>query len=77
MTDRDGCSYQDIKEFNSLPYKNKVIFTSKPYPEFSSSFFFKDFKGKNEVGILSSFRKKSIKRFLDEFNYIKFLNGEI
>lgn len=75
MTDRDGCTYKDIERFNKLPYKNKVIFTSKLYPEFKSAFFIKDFYDKKEVGILSSFKRKSIKRYIDYFDYVTFLNN--
>lgn len=75
MTDRDGCTYQDIEIFDKLPYHNKVIFTSKKYPEFKSSFFIKEFEMANEVGILSSYKKMSIKRYLDDFDYIRFLNN--
>lgn len=29
MIERDGCTYQDLLEFDKLPYKNKVVFTKK------------------------------------------------
>lgn len=76
MTDRDGCTYQDIYNFDLLPYKNKVIFTSKNYPEFKSAFYINEFNRLGEVGILSSFKKKSIKRYLDDFDYVLFLNNK-
>lgn len=75
MTDRDGCTYEQIKTFDELPYKNKVIFTHKKYHEFTSSFYIKGFEDKGEVGILSNFRKYSLKRYLDDFNYVDFLNN--
>lgn len=77
MTDRDGCTYQDIKNFDLLPYKNKVIFTSKYYSEFKSAFYIKEFNNCEEVGILSSFKSKSIKRYLDDFDYVSFLNQNV
>lgn len=75
MTDRDGCTYEQIKTFDELPYKNKVIFTHKEYPEFNSAFYIKGFENEEEVGILSNFRKYSWKRYLDDFNYVDFLNN--
>ena len=34
-TERDGCTYETIRDFEQLHYKNKVIFTHVDYPEFS------------------------------------------
>lgn len=31
-TDRDGCTYEQIKRFDQLTYKNKIMFTHKLYP---------------------------------------------
>ena len=60
MTDRDGCTYEQIKTFD---------------PEFNSAFYIKGFENEEEVGILSNFRKYSWKRYLDDFNYVDFLNN--
>jgi len=40
--DRDLCTYDLIKQFDSLPYRNKVCFTVKQYPEFSSTIQIRD-----------------------------------
>ena len=32
--ERDGCTYETIRRFQQLPYKNKVIFINVDYPEF-------------------------------------------
>ena len=40
--DRDLCTYSLIKTFDSLPYLNKVCFTSKPYPQFKSVVWLKE-----------------------------------
>lgn len=73
-TDRDGINYEQIKEFDKLPLKNKVIFTAKECKEIKCSFQIKAFKNKNEVGILSNFKRLSYKRYLDDFDYVRFLN---
>ena len=39
FTDRDGCTEQDIVEFDNLPYKNKVIFVNKPHPNIKGYIF--------------------------------------
>lgn len=75
MTDRDGCKYEDLQAFDKLTCcKNKVVFTSKYYPEISSSFYMKKFKNDNQIGIITALRKNSYKRDLDEFNWREFLN---
>ena len=36
MTDQDACTYSLIKEFDNLPYENKIFFSAKNYPEIKS-----------------------------------------
>lgn len=75
MTDKDGCTYEHIKQFNELPYKHKVIFTHKEYPEFESAFYIPGFEEDGEVGILSDFKPQFLKRrWLDDFDYVRFFN---
>lgn len=74
-SERDGCTYETIKNFEELPYKNKVIFTYKEYPEFSSTYCMKRFKEKGELGIITDFKNQLLKRrYLDDFDYVEFLN---
>ena len=75
--DGDNCTYESLKRFDALPYKNKVIFTHIPYPEINSSYYIKGFEEDNGVGVLLDFKKQFfIRRYLDDFDYIAFLNGE-
>ncbi len=75
MTDKNGCTYENIAEFDALPYENKVIFTHKPYPEFKSAYYIKGFENDGEVGILSDDKSGFFKRrWLDEFDYVKWYN---
>lgn len=74
--EKDGCSYETIKRFDSLPYKNKVILTKTVYPEFSSAFHIRGFEEQEEMGNLIAFRKKFLlRRYMDDFDYVAFLNG--
>ncbi len=78
MTDKDGCEYRHIQEFDALPYKDKVIFTHKEYPEFSSAFYIPGFEEKGEVGILSDWKPQFWRRrWLDDFDYVSLLNAAI
>ncbi len=75
--DKMGCTYDMIKEFDSLPIKHKVIFTHKPYPEFKSAYYIKGFENDGEVGVLSDWKPGFLKRrWLDAFDYVSFLNQE-
>lgn len=78
MADRNGCTYEMLKEFDSLPYKNKVVFTHKTYPEFESSNYLKGFEDKEEVGVLSDWKPGFWKRrYIDDFDYVSFLNNSL
>lgn len=75
--DGDNCTYESIKRFDQLPYENKVIFTHLPYPEFKSSYYIPGFEQENGVGVLLYFKNTLfIRRYLDDFDYISFLNGD-
>lgn len=75
MTDRDGCTYEDLLNFDSLSgCKNKVVFTHKYYPEIKSAFYLKKFKKEGQVGVITKLKKFSWFRDLDEFDWKKFLN---
>lgn len=75
-TDRDGCDYETIRRFDQLPYPHKVIFTHKPYPEFPSACYMSGFEDQEQVGVLTNFRPGFWKRrYMDSFDYVKFLNG--
>ncbi|MFR1912761.1 MAG: DUF1919 domain-containing protein [Intestinibacter bartlettii] len=73
-TDRDGCTYDQIKKFNNLPYKNKIMFTHKPYPEFESCYYIEGFEDEDSVGILLEYIKDTGKRYLHQFDFVKWFN---
>lgn len=75
MNDRNNCCEDEIKEFDKLNYKNKVIFTHKQYPQYNSTFYIEKYKNSNEVGIMTAFKNPiSIKREYDEFDWVGFFN---
>lgn len=75
-TDKDGCTYETLERIEKLPYKNKVAFTHIRYPELPSTFYIKGFEEKSELGVITFFKKQLLKRrYLDDFDYVKFLNG--
>lgn len=75
--EKDGCTYETLREFDSLPYERKVIFTKADYAEFSSAFYIEGFEECRELGTITNFKKQFLKRrYLDDFDYISFLNGK-
>jgi uncharacterized protein (DUF1919 family) len=56
MSERDSCTEDDLYKFDSLNYKNKVIFTKKLYKNILSSYHIKDCEDDNgEVGLVWEF----------------------
>ena len=75
--DGDNCTYDSLKRFDQLPYKNKVIFTHVRYPEIESSYYIRGFEKEDGVGVLLYFKKQFfVRRYLDDFDYVSFLNGK-
>ena len=82
MIERDGCTYEDILEFDKLAYKNKVVFVSKEMTEIKSAIHIpkanETINGKIQVKNLLEYRNKLVgKRDIDMFDYIKFFNEGI
>ena len=70
FTDRDGCTDEDLKAFDALPYENKVVFTHVPRPDIKSAAYIEGYEDKGEVGVLSDFKPGFlIRRYLCKFDY--------
>lgn len=75
MTERNGCTYEDLLAFDALPYEHKVVFTARPYPEIASAYYIPGCEVGNEVRVLSEFKAGDrLRRWLDDFDYVGFLN---
>ena len=74
MTDRDGCTPEDVADFDRLPYEHKVIFTNRPYPEQKSAFYIPGFESEQCVGDLGKPSSILGKRYLDAFDYVSLIN---
>lgn len=44
------CTEKEIREFDKLPFKDKIFFSSKNLPEVKSNCLVKEFEEKGEVG---------------------------
>ena len=76
MTDRDGCTFELLERFDKLPYKNKIIFTSKKYEQIKSSIWISKYRNQNTVGYLHEIHSLSGKRGYNiNFDYVAWLNS--
>lgn len=76
--EKENCTYKTIQSFERLPYKNKVILTRMEYPEITSSYYIRGFEEKSELGTITNFEDKFLKRrYMDDFDYVSFLNHGI
>lgn len=77
MNETKDTTYEDLINFDKLPYEDKVVWTHKLYPEIKSSFYIKGFEEKGSCDFLFEFMpNKTIRhiRYYEQFNYVKFFN---
>lgn len=76
MTDQEGCTEEQMREFDSLPFENKVLFTHVPHPEIPSTFYIHGFENQDMVGKLNGWTGRfSVKKYYDQFDYVEWLNS--
>lgn len=77
MTERDDCTYEDLVAFDDLPYKNKVVFTVREYPEIKSAFHLKgcvDIKT-GQLGYAYEYPHWwSLRRYVEQFDLVNWFN---
>ena len=73
---QNGCTEQILREFDNLPYKHKLALTANPMPEIQCSYCIPNTMQRNgDVIDLCSYEGKYTgRRWIDEFNYVEFLN---
>lgn len=76
MTDRDGVDYNIMKQFDQLPYRHKVILTGKVYPNIKSSLCIPNCLEAGHLGDVFKANFLTGKSKIDEFDFVKFLNGD-
>jgi len=67
FNDNDACTYELMKEFEELPYKSKVIFSSKNYSDLPSLVHFKSAEKQGHVGIRRLNQMKKIRLIIPYF----------
>lgn len=73
LVETDGCTHEDLRAFDALPYKHKVALTHKPYPDIRCSFCIKGYVDVGAVTDSYRFDKILPLRRYDQFDWMKFL----
>lgn len=65
-TNHDGANTDEFMEqFDKLPYKNKVMFVSKEYPQYDWAVLVPQFKGRYQVRIMTAFANFKGQRYYE------------
>lgn len=76
FTDRDGCTEQNLIDFDALPHRHKVVFTHLPHPELRSAYYIMGWEEKSCVGNCFEYSSKYTgKKHYDEFDYVTWFNN--
>lgn len=73
MVERDGCSSQDLIDFDSLPLTNKVALTRLKNYDLNSAFHIKGYEDKKELGNIMFFKGILGKKIYDQYDWLSFL----
>lgn len=73
LVERDGCTYDDLMQFDNLPFKHKVALVHKEYPEIQCSYVIECPQEKGLLGQIINYQGLFGKRYYDQFNWYEFL----
>ena len=79
MNDRNNCTESDIALFDSLTFPHKVCFVHRKdwANKYHSAYYIKGFEREQCVGTMTAFPGKvNIRRNVDQFDYVEWLNEQ-
>lgn len=75
MVERDGCTYNQLVEFDKLPFRHKIAVVHKPYPDIKSALVISGYEDCKEVGTITDWSSKfGGGRIYDRINWVDILN---
>ncbi|MBE5840870.1 MAG: DUF1919 domain-containing protein [Butyrivibrio sp.] len=78
MNDRNGCTYEDMKIFDEMPFENKVLFSHLPHPELKSVYYIKGNEKNDTVPVMTEYvNKLSFRKNIDQFDYVSWINKNL
>ena len=79
MTDREGCTDSEIRDFEALHYEHKALLTYRNLPGIKSAVKLSDHglpqKDAEPVNVLTYLSAWSFRMILDDWDYVSFLNS--
>lgn len=73
LTCYDLNDHEFLERFDNLPFKNKVVFTEREFPEYPSAFCISGYE--EGLGVLTLFDGFNGKRKIDSFDYVSWFNS--
>lgn len=73
FVERDGTTLNDLKLFDTLPYKHKIVLTHDMQSSVKCSFHIKDCTIDNQLGMIMDFSGWFGKKYYDQYNWYDFL----
>ena len=75
LVERDGCTYDNLKEFDSLPFVNKIAIVHKPYPEIQCAVVVPGYENTKDVGRITDWCSLFGEREYDRIDWPSVLNN--
>lgn len=75
MAEKDGCTAEMVRQFDSLSYKNKVIFTANEYPNCASAVCVAPDAKNGEAPIMTDYVSLTHRIYDKYFDYVGWLNS--
>lgn len=74
--ERDGCTYQNLLDFDNLPFGKKVALVHKSYPQIKCAKIISGYEDKNEVGFITNKIGLLGRHIYDKYDWVSFLNSK-
>lgn len=75
FVERDGCTEEQLREFDGLSFKNKIAIVHRHYPNLKCELVVPVPSGANEVGKITDWANLFGKREYDVIDWVKILNN--
>lgn len=75
LTDWGGVNEPLLERFDRLPFKHKVVFVDRPYPQIRSAFYLRGFSRVQGVKNIYATQYLDGRRYIDQFDYVSFINS--
>lgn len=72
----EGLSYEEIVEFDNLPYENKILFLHQEVRGISCGIVVKEFTDKTDARLLNFANPMGKRFYQNSIDYVAWLNGE-